>query len=483
MKTIRRTLCLLLVALLGMLLGCALAETNPVNPYFDESRISVGDMKARSNVSVSIVCENEPVVGGKGAWSVYVSGAPAGAYIDVWVCDDQYQYDDESMLNTNARLTPDSSGLYTFWCVAPGNYSVFVNVYNEDGVRIDWEVSEFTVTDAGYPTVDKVVAEIAAQCVAAGCTRDYEKALWLHDYLVDNAVYDDSYTYYSVDGVLLRGTGVCDSYRKAYERLLEAVGIEATSADGGNHAWNQVKLEGQWCNIDVTWDDPTGVPDLDYFRYTYFGMPTELMAVDHIFATCPRECTTYNLHYFLRYGTVGLWVNDFIPTVEQKIADREVSFSMDTPEMYPIGNDYTSWGAPHIPYGLTAAALEGTGWFAGDYDIGIDAAFDMDNLRIDVEVLLDERTLTLPAGVKTVGMEAFQGDSGVMAVVIPDGAESIGPGAFGECANLWMAFIPDSVTDIAPDAFDGCGPVAIVCGEGSAAQSFAAQQGFETLIR
>ena len=27
-----------------------------------------------------------------------------------------------------------------------------------------------------------------------------------------------------------------------------------------NHAWNLIKIDGEWYHIDVTWDDPT--PDL-----------------------------------------------------------------------------------------------------------------------------------------------------------------------------------------------------------------------------
>ena len=30
------------------------------------------------------------------------------------------------------------------------------------------------------------------------------------------------------------------------------------TADGGGHAWNQVKVNRKWYYIDCTWDDPVG---------------------------------------------------------------------------------------------------------------------------------------------------------------------------------------------------------------------------------
>ncbi|HEY5949877.1 MAG TPA: hypothetical protein VIV40_30495, partial [Kofleriaceae bacterium] len=47
--------------------------------------------------------------------------------------------------------------------------------------------------------------------------------------------------------------------------------------EGVGHAWNAVKLDGQWYLIDTTWDDPTkGSNDT-----TYLFVPPKLMAFDH----------------------------------------------------------------------------------------------------------------------------------------------------------------------------------------------------------
>ncbi len=95
---------------------------------------------------------------------------------------------------------------------------------------------------------------------------DLEKVIILHDYLAVTCEYDyerlnnDTLpsTSYSAYGVLVNRMAVCEGYALAYKYLLNQVGIDCymvTSASM-NHAWNMVKLDGQYYQVDVTWDDP-----------------------------------------------------------------------------------------------------------------------------------------------------------------------------------------------------------------------------------
>ena len=108
---------------------------------------------------------------------------------------------------------------------------------------------------------------------------DWQKAWVLHNWLIYNAHYDYSYSRYDADDVLIDGNGVCDSYAKAYCLLLSAVGIEnrritGDTYGGEGHAWNLVRLNGQWYHVDCTWDDPndsgnsviSGYECNDYFQ-------------------------------------------------------------------------------------------------------------------------------------------------------------------------------------------------------------------------
>lgn len=99
-----------------------------------------------------------------------------------------------------------------------------------------------------------------------GCVSDLEKAIVLHDYLAVNCEYDydnlrantlpaDSYSAY---GVLVNRIAVCQGYALAYKYLLNLSGIEChmVTSDAMEHAWNLIKLDGEYYQVDVTWDDP-----------------------------------------------------------------------------------------------------------------------------------------------------------------------------------------------------------------------------------
>lgn len=104
---------------------------------------------------------------------------------------------------------------------------------------------------------EQKVAEILIETVKPGMSQ-WQIALVLHDYLVVNCAYDETYTYYSGYDAIVRGTAVCNGYALAYMDLLHRAGIEArkVTSEAMNHAWNLVKIGENWLHVDVTWDDP-----------------------------------------------------------------------------------------------------------------------------------------------------------------------------------------------------------------------------------
>ena len=104
--------------------------------------------------------------------------------------------------------------------------------------------------------LEQVVGEIVAQ-VDASWT-ELQKALFLHDYLATHAQYDTTYTGNDAYAILVKGTGVCEAYTRAYRLLLNRVGIASGIVRSQNldHVWNLVRIAGSWYHIDVTWDDP-----------------------------------------------------------------------------------------------------------------------------------------------------------------------------------------------------------------------------------
>ena len=104
-----------------------------------------------------------------------------------------------------------------------------------------------------------------------------EKLSKIHDYIALNVIYDSvllqlsedpQYSYsdlsgfrgFNLEGALLDGKAVCDGITKAFMLLARMEGIECIRVTGQNaenvgHAWNKVKIENTWYNIDVTGDD------------------------------------------------------------------------------------------------------------------------------------------------------------------------------------------------------------------------------------
>ena len=104
---------------------------------------------------------------------------------------------------------------------------------------------------------------------AAGLGTNAEKEQYAHDGLMLAAVYDASSPLgQSAYSALVHGKTVCAGYARAYQYLLQQLGIPCyycTGYAGEDHAWNIVKLDGDYYNVDVTWDD-TDPATYDYFN-------------------------------------------------------------------------------------------------------------------------------------------------------------------------------------------------------------------------
>jgi len=81
------------------------------------------------------------------------------------------------------------------------------------------------------------------------------------------------------------GAAVCEGYTSLFMALLRGRGIPVQyisgTANGGNHAWNNVFNGTEWKLIDPTWDDPlidtgsgatSNYPDGFNLRYNYYWM-------------------------------------------------------------------------------------------------------------------------------------------------------------------------------------------------------------------
>lgn len=113
---------------------------------------------------------------------------------------------------------------------------------------------------------------------------DYQKVKAIHNYIIKRVSYDQTLEKHTAYHALINKSAVCEGYAAAAYRLLTDAGIECRvitgMADGGSHAWNIVKVDDQWYNLDLTWDDPITNTGEQVLRYTYF-LKNEANFSDH----------------------------------------------------------------------------------------------------------------------------------------------------------------------------------------------------------
>lgn len=121
--------------------------------------------------------------------------------------------------------------------------------------------------------LDAAIASALEELDLADAT-DYEKVKAIHDYIINRVSYDQSYQKHTAYHALVNKSSVCEGYALAAYRMFLDTGIDCRiivgTADGGPHAWNIVKVDGKWYNIDLTWDDPITSNGTQVLRYDYF---------------------------------------------------------------------------------------------------------------------------------------------------------------------------------------------------------------------
>lgn len=234
---------------------------------------------------------------------------------------------------------------FTFDFTASGTYRIYFyfmdndrnDPQNDKGIYYLRTTAEVTVSDAARPSVTQIVNGAVALCRQETNGSEYDMALWLHDWTLDQLEYDHSLNWCSAESGLTRHTGTCESYQRIYSKLLNAAGIANGRVTGNGHTWNAVKIDGKWCQMDLTWDDTSDnwYGDLDQ-RHLYFGLTDELMAIAHSDHTANYQKDDYayrstdlSNNYFVRNGKADEWAEKYAERIQQHLDAREESFSID----------------------------------------------------------------------------------------------------------------------------------------------------------
>lgn len=228
----------------------------------------------------------------------------------------------------------ESSVELTEGVISKDDIGAFISMLTSACPYIDYIGSQYTICidGEGYVTsvevtYDKTAEEAQAEKekldekvgeILAGIEQgwsDYDKVLYFHDSIILGCTYDDTADEpYSAYGCLVDGRAVCEGYAKAMQILCTKAGIKCIPVagkayDGGTvqpHLWNKVMIDGEWTNMDLTWDDPVTDAGEDYIRYDYFGITDAECAKDHTaddnkFLSYP-EALSSGANYYRRNG-------------------------------------------------------------------------------------------------------------------------------------------------------------------------------------
>lgn len=166
--------------------------------------------------------------------------------------------------------------------ISYGGYSL--DGYTND-VLIKFEGFSYHTNKDQEDFVDNQVKNIINEIID-GNMNDFQKIKAINDWIVNNTVYGTNTiaSPHAAYTLFQEGQGVCQAYALSSFKFLEKLGIEVqyvTGYAGESHAWNLVKLNGNWYHLDTTWNDPIS-SGKDILSYKYFLISDESIAEDHI---------------------------------------------------------------------------------------------------------------------------------------------------------------------------------------------------------
>lgn len=136
---------------------------------------------------------------------------------------------------------------------------------------------------------------------------EYEKELYIHNYICENTVYDEALSQEGGDSAydsLINGKAICEGYSRAVQILLDAVDIDNYLVVGDSksdgeiepHMWNVVEIDNHNYYLDTTWDD-SGADDTTV--YFYFNVNDKMISKDHFnIEPANNNCTSDIAYYY-----------------------------------------------------------------------------------------------------------------------------------------------------------------------------------------
>lgn len=173
--------------------------------------------------------------------------------------DNWRKYIDENNPRYQDWVNAENKGLHVFY---NGKLHVIMYEFTEEQKREKtYEVSD---------EINQVIDDFKDTYNIKGRS-DIEKEILILLYIANNCKYSfKGARKYDAEGCLLDGKAVCSGYSEAFYIMAEQCGLDAFKAwngkGDGDHAWNKVKIDGKWYNVDPTWADSGTHLNADYIN-------------------------------------------------------------------------------------------------------------------------------------------------------------------------------------------------------------------------
>lgn len=157
-------------------------------------------------------------------------------------------------------------------------YSCSIKISDDGWIKFIY-TNEYLTTKSQEQQVDNEVKRVLKELGIkneAGISNmsEYGKVRIIHDYIVKNIFYDYDYKNYSAYNAIIDKNVVCQGFASLAYKMFKEAGVKTRIITGwvnkgSSHAWNIVRIDGQWFNIDTTWDENLSTRDKMNLNYDY----------------------------------------------------------------------------------------------------------------------------------------------------------------------------------------------------------------------